>query len=1290
MEESGEWRGGGKGHRATAAVETAEGGSFCLLCFANLLSDDAGAPSHHVSFALSQLSRAMAGLGDVGGDGVGGGRGGSFARELRAVHGHLLVLPLVHVLSSYDDEPLARQTLDLVSDLCDNSRDRDRRAPCESLTRDFVARIADRLSSGALAWSRRQLFMLHCLGVLLDRGGASNPSSYIRNKADLVQNLVTGLRLPSEEIRGEILFVLYKLFSADDRNYEDNDHDDDDALEEYLVGFKLMRLSLEVLLKTQNDDVRTNCIAFLTVLVRRGCFDDIARRRTAELDSEALLVSLFADAIKAPLLSSDTRVQIGTLDLVFYSLSTELFRPPGDIDILIEENIADYVFEILRLSGNKDPLIISCLRVLELMIPAEDKLKQRLAVGFPTLLAVLRYVADIPLHPVQCQAMKLVWLSVSSFPGLVSMSQAEELAVSLTGMFARYRSGEFGMLSETFVLGCLTFVETFKAPSSHQTSKLSQLVREMLNNAVLSSLSVHCTSDRALLYSLYLAKEALLYSEKENAEEIADCVVEICKTHLLPWLGSALERGREEEEYTATLETLEIFHLLLLQESAAEQRKTDLAESLASSRWISRSFGLLALFPSAEMKARIYLLLSSLLDCILGPDFGDPIREACESLPADPVDLLFLLGRQNISGGDDLLLSCQSAVFAILHSTTLLDERVSEDEEILAAVEQFILANHCIFSWETNAGRLTLAQLVHLYSFARGVLSPSSDGSSHSEEAERILFRLINDHDWALLVSIGVHPTALKWLLQQRGGLGGASLCGLILDFCRYLDDTWAEQLCERPGRTMTTMTARRGVDVRLLSDLVVAGDNGLASILVLLLGRLESQEDDLGRTINAILMIMVAAPQAAAQQFCSNGIAGALRDLCQSRHASTNSAAVWLLALNVLGSAPPQALSICGDAAWLPICVKVSESVSSLLVLAEESVSPAACLGVGILCLVLHRAATAAGVLGEAAKAVVLNAGLISAVDLKIQAACAKGPALADRDQESLLLVLLLYLFSVGSFGAVATGWEELIWAAEEGSTEKIRAIRVSCVDLCRLLHYGPRAVKLTASQSLAEILPRIPAERLRRLCPGGRLGSMMAVVEGLVFYEDPRVAANCALCWETLRAAGAGVGLKWSRLITEELAPLLLAPGLPSAPFKARHGPAARVAKALLAHAREGPPAWAKSLFRPSSLAGIAANLGPASLTPEMVALFRELALARLLDDATAARLARTFQACRKRLYKDFSEQPADSPIFISGDEQVSALLLRLKLSAGDRSIPARLLEEIDRFFEISRPQT
>ncbi|PWA49978.1 sec-independent protein translocase protein TatA/B/E [Artemisia annua] len=76
--------------------------------------------------------------------------------------------------------------------------------------------------------------------------GSSNDALYL--------NLVTGLELPSEEIQGEILFLLYKLCAIGDIWMDRGNGD-------VLFGHcsKILQLSLEALLKTQRDDVRMNC-----------------------------------------------------------------------------------------------------------------------------------------------------------------------------------------------------------------------------------------------------------------------------------------------------------------------------------------------------------------------------------------------------------------------------------------------------------------------------------------------------------------------------------------------------------------------------------------------------------------------------------------------------------------------------------------------------------------------------------------------------------------------------------------------------------------------------------------------------------------------------------------------------------------------------------------------------------------------------------------------------------------------------------------------------------------------
>lgn len=79
-------------------------------------------------------------------------------------------------------------------------------------------------------------------------------------------------------------------------------------------------------------------------------YEDDNFMETNQLSDSSMMTRLFAEAIKAPLLSSDNQVQTATLNLTYLYLSRE-DGSGKEVHVLVEENIADYVFEILRLSG---------------------------------------------------------------------------------------------------------------------------------------------------------------------------------------------------------------------------------------------------------------------------------------------------------------------------------------------------------------------------------------------------------------------------------------------------------------------------------------------------------------------------------------------------------------------------------------------------------------------------------------------------------------------------------------------------------------------------------------------------------------------------------------------------------------------------------------------------------------------------------------------------------------------------------------------------------------------------
>lgn len=313
-----------------------------------------------------------------------------------------------------------------------------------------------------------------------------------------------------------------------------------------------------------------------------------------------------------------------------------------------------------------------CLQALDLLSTAEEAFKPRLVVGFSTLVPVLRYVTEVPFHPVQYETLKLIYECISECQGAVSTSQLEELVLVLIKMFRKHSDGEMGMIPETFIVACSVFEALMRSPSCNGALDLSKSIEEAIKQAILACLYVSERNMNQILQCLYLLKEAYSYSHEGNSsnsskQELRSCILDICRTHLLPWLVTGISEMEEE----IVLGLLEIFHSILLLHCS--NNSMEFAETLMSSCWFGFSYGCLGLFTGDRMKHRIYLLLSSLMDSLLGNDSGQPIRDAALHLPSDPVDLLFLLGQRSTSSLD--FPSCQSAALLIMYTSSLYDER---------------------------------------------------------------------------------------------------------------------------------------------------------------------------------------------------------------------------------------------------------------------------------------------------------------------------------------------------------------------------------------------------------------------------------------------------------------------------------------------------------------------------------------------------------------------------------------------------------------------------------------
>ncbi|KAB1213495.1 Protein PRD1 [Morella rubra] len=1250
-----------QGHRSTLILKTQQGGSICLLCFSNLLSNPLS-PTLYISYALSQLSQALSQP--------------QFLHSILSFHSHFLVSPLVKALSSYDDDPIARQVTDIIVDLCGSDDG--------SLCGEFVARVSDMLASGTLAWSRRQVFML---GKSLFKSLNFQPCiSHFSTMKRNTMARVAGQKFPfikvfqiiesydelrSEEIRGEILFVLYKISIL---QYTSEDGDGTDVLLAFCP--KILYLVVDSLMKTQIDDVRLNCLglsstasvtsflipckfndALLTVLSQRGFFANVDSKDASSMnsyDSDNFIQAaedgkdglplniIFAEAIKGPLLSSDSQVRQSSLDLLFHYMSCQ-GASGKPIQFLVEENIADYVFEILRLSEFRDPVVNSCIKVLDLLSTAGQAFKQRLVVGFATLIPVVRYVAEVPFHPVQNQTLKLIRNYISDCPGILTTSQIEELVLVFTRMLEKHTDGEMGMLPDAFITVCSVFVDLMKYSSSHGNLNLARSVQEASKHAILSCLDVSEKHARQLLHALYLLKEAYLYGHEENFTssskvELRNYVLDICTKYLLPWFVTAINELEEE----TTLGLLETFHSLLLLDSDIQALK--LAKALVSSSWISFSFGCLGLYPTEKMKCRVYLMLSSLVDVILGNDAGKPIRDAALYLPADPIDLLFFLGQKSSHNLE--LSSCQSAALLILYTSSLYDEsiffsRLADEKLVLASLEQYLLVNSSDFK-RGAPDSLSVTRLVNLYGLFRG-LAKMSYQIPYSSKAETILFQLMTENEWDLPSAI-LHSVSLKWLFQQEKI--GKQLSHQILKFCRSNCSNGIDILVHGRNRVL---------NVTAIAEIVAAGDSYGATIIVCLLTELakdDGQEHDIISVVNLVETIISIFP-AGANQLCLCGIGKALYTLYYDTSYSFSLQILKVtsaMTFRILSLVQPEILS--DDENWLAVTMKLMEHFEPPV--AADSWNHESLLVIGILSLVLHHSTN--GVLVEASKSILFKTSLISAINSTISAATLKGPALVDHDEgtslgQSLIFVLLLNYFSFRSLPAVLPGFVD--WQSffdPPTRMQPLSFIGIHCRDLCRLMHFGSSPVKLVASYSLLELLTRLSDQRYEKhfelRCTIKFLMSIIAVLQGLIFYSHLGVAMNCGLClsiilgWEMLDMQETTMIEKnsWSRLIVEELAMSLAAPCLAPKSFINYHKPAIPVAVTLLK--LQKIPGWMRSVFDDTCISCIIESLSASKLSTEMVFLLRELMNSDFLKAEQIANLNRVLQACRKEMYADITQ--------------------------------------------------
>lgn len=235
--------------------------------------------------------------------------------------------------------------------------------------------------------------------------------------------------------------------------------------------------------------------------------------------------------------------------------------------------------------------------------------------------------------------------------------------------------------------------------------------------------------------------------------------------------------------------------------------------------------------------------------------------------------------------------------------------RFIDGNQVLASLEQYILVNSNNFTCGI-ADSMMLTELVHLYGLVRG--APIGYRTAYSPEAEKALFHLIAENEWDLL-SMGIHPAALKWLFQQKGIM--TPLSYHILNFCKFY--------CTNKVQIYVHTNNVQKLDLQMIAELIVSEDNYVGLLLVSLLGKAieEGREDDIMNLVNVMAGILNIFPDTSSQ-FCLHGIADALQCLCYSIRSPQIFVNCLLLIFNILYSADYGTLT--HDEEWLALTVKV------------------------------------------------------------------------------------------------------------------------------------------------------------------------------------------------------------------------------------------------------------------------------------------------------------------------------------------------------------------------------
>ncbi|MCO5562616.1 hypothetical protein L7F22_016244 [Adiantum nelumboides] len=1222
-------------HSPSLQLSTDEGRYICLMCFVKLLSDHSAFLTHKL-YAVSEFRQAL--------------DGPSFCAQFFLHHSHLVVSPLSEALSTCRDESsscLSKALMELILELCNLyssvAADVAHKDP-GSLLHDFIIHIVMGLSSSySLSYSTGQTNSLHVLGLLLDsycQYDSVMPPA-IRSYPDFLANLIAGLKLPGDQLRGESLFLLYKISSFEE------------GIKQLLPFLPdLMNAAINALVKTENDELRMNCIALLSSMAQQSLISIRFQQANVDALPEHCneFARDFAEALKGSLISSDSQVQVAAMQLLFYMCSPDKAFT-SDFKILIEEDIMDYLFEILRVCENTPDVLVWSTRNLRMLSEATDAFTQRFALSLDTVNWILEHSTETSMHALQSDLLVLIDLCLRNYPGAISRVSAERLLHITTAIIKNYPGDSLGLEQEAFNSACSVLFALLGLPCMSSMEEVQYLVYSAVSSSLqfMSAAGLVGLDCRMCRHAVLLLKGAFVFSLKAHEPiecSFADNLILLVEKVLLPCFLKSLAVVDDEDTVFAILEVL----FLMLDEPSLPSC-IKLGDSLATASWFSVTYELMARFPGYRMKDLIMNVLGSLICRLERGTLDENVKQQFTQLPSDPQDLLVLLALSSIH--DLQLKFIQFAVIKILYFSHIYTDRFTEESHVLACLEQYLLMNFSALS-QGSCSSYLIKQLLYIHIRTKETANLGS--LTHSLEAESLLASLVEQCPHTILSS-NMHRSVFTWLMRTESL--ESFVVASILEWIKTFEG--GGRVSNEKFATYPRVVEQEGQPENLNFFLVALEEEDCCGPLFTRVFDevLASQiENDISRVVSCYNKL-VKLSALAANQLCLSGIVSNIRSwlaiygarlpriqgclfellyqlLCAVDHDRALDEESWGLLVNQFVHPLADSLSCLDDAAH-------KEGLLSLL---------------SLMGLILHKSTENTGFLTQASGVILSHEQLQNSIKSCLVDFGAQGCQLSDLVGESsdgkiLACVLAFHLICLRWPTCHTTG---LTHASVLPLKEDPLLILDSCYDLvlprsieqvehlCKLLYFGSSFVKLLSSSCLAEAFSWLThpgkSQSYSEASDTKRgpqvLQSTLMVLQGSILHSCEVVCRNSSFCLYSLLV---DINLNflekakvfespWHRFLLEEFVLAVSAPNSASALVPSTIYIAIGLLKQSL------PPIWTKSVLNPCVSALISCLTVP-RISPATIVFLKELHGKGWLEAQHLETIYKTLQTTRKIVY-------------------------------------------------------